>query len=82
MIKLEWRFNGKRVAPGQLGNEVARAFRTEAINRAKAAVAKVRCPIHGTRPRNLAVRTAGNRLHFEYEACCERLKQAVGESFR
>ncbi|MGH9160063.1 MAG: hypothetical protein ACRD2X_08755 [Vicinamibacteraceae bacterium] len=82
MIKLEWRFNGKRVAPGQLGNEMVRAFRRVAIDRAKAGVAKVRCPVHGSGPRNLTVRSTGSRLHLAYEACCDRLKQAVDETFR
>ena len=60
MIKLEWKFNGRSVAPGQLGAEVAKAFKAEAINRARAAVAKVQCPVHGAGLKNVTVQAEGS----------------------
>lgn len=82
MIKLEWKFNGRSVAPGQLGAEVAKAFKAEAINRAKAAVAKVQCPVHGTGPKNVTVQAEGSRLYFKYEACCDQLTNTVNDSVK
>lgn len=78
VIKLEWKFNGRRLAPGQLGNVVANAIMEAAETQAKQAVAAVRCPVHGTSAKNIRVSRSGSRLHFTYEACCDRLKEAIG----
>jgi hypothetical protein len=82
VIKLEWKFNGRTVAPGQLGAEVAKAFKAEAIDSAKAAVAEIQCPVHGTRPKNVTVQAEGSRLHFKYEACCDQLTKTVNDSVK
>jgi hypothetical protein len=82
MIKFEWKLNGRAVAPGQLGQEVAKSIESEIVSRAKSAVARVRCPVHGSSPRNVRVSRSGDSLHFQYECCCDRLKEAVGQSFR
>ena len=82
MVKLEWKFNGKSVRPGQLGNELAKAIKTEAVAAATKTVSGVRCPIHGEHPTDVRVHEKGGHLRFQYEACCEHLTEAVEKSFR
>lgn len=82
MFKLDWKFNGKSVRPGQLGSELARAVKTQALTAATKTVAGVRCPVHGTQPTDIQVRDEGGQIRFQYEACCDRLTEAVEESFQ
>ena len=82
MFKLDWKFNGKSVRPGQLGNEFAKAIKTEALTAAKKAVGGVRCPVHGKHPTDIRVHEEGGQLRFQYEACCDRLTEAVEKSFQ
>jgi hypothetical protein len=77
---MEWKFNGRRVPPGQLGNVVAKSFAEAAVEQAKAAVARIPCPVHSTGAKNIDVTRNGNHLHFTYEACCDRLKEAINSA--
>ena len=79
---LEWEFNGRKVPANRVGDELAKAIRAEALDAAKKAVACARCPVHGSSPRNIRVSGSGGRLQFRYESCCDRLQQAVNNSFR
>lgn len=80
---LEWKFNGRTIPANRIGDEIAKAFRTEALKKAKQAIAGIRCPVHGGGARNITTRSAGSdRLHFEFEACCDRLKQAIAAKSR
>lgn len=82
MIKLQWTFNGRRVAPGQLGREVTKSIQGEILNSAKNAVDHVLCPVHGTAARNIKVGRGAGRLRFEYDACCDRLEEAIAAHLR
>jgi hypothetical protein len=66
MFRLGWKLNGRTVAPGQLGRELAKSIESEVVGRAKNAVARARCPVHGQPPRNIRVSRSGDRLHFVY----------------
>lgn len=79
---LEWKFNGRRVASGQLGNELAKAMKSEALAVATEAVRGVRCPVHHQQPANIRVREEAGQLRFQYEACCDVLTEAVEKSFQ
>jgi len=82
MFKLDWKFNGKSVRPGQLGNELAKAIETEALTAATKTVSSVRCQVHGKHPTDIRVHVNGGQLRFQYEACCGRLTEAVEKSFQ
>ena len=82
MIRFKWTFNGRRIAPGQLGREVTKSIQSEIFNRAKKAVEQIRCPVHHVAPRNLRVHRGASRLRFEYDACCDSLKQAITAKLR
>lgn len=82
MIKLEWKFNGRTVPAHRVADELGKAFRAKATDAVKAAVARARCPVHGSSPRNIQVSGSGDRLRFQYDSCCDQLNQAVNESFR
>lgn len=79
---LEWRFNGRRIPASRVADELGRAIRSKAVDAAKQAVARVRCPVHGTGAQGIRVRGTGDRLAFQYEASCDSLKQAIAASFR
>lgn len=82
MFKFEWKVNGRTVAPNQVGRELTKSLQGEIVSRAKIAVARVRCPVHGSSPRNIRVSGSRGNLRFQYESCCDRLQQAVNNSFR
>lgn len=77
MIKLEWKLNGRSVAPGELGNELLKSFDNAIETKAKEAIVAVACPVHGTHATNIRATKTGDRWQFTYEACCERLKEAI-----
>ncbi len=79
---IEWKFNGRRVPPGQLGNEVANAMKREVLATATKAVTGVCCPVHGSPPRSVRVHEEAGQLRFQYEACCDRLTEAVEKVFQ
>lgn len=82
MIKLEWKFNGRTVPANRVGDELAKAVRAKASESAVSSISRVRCPVHGTAPKNIRVSGSGDRLRFQYESCCDRLQEAVGKSFK
>jgi len=79
---LRWEFNGRKVPANRVADEFAKAVRAEALGAAKKAVARARCPVHGSSPRNIRVSGSGDRLQFQYESCCDRLQQAVNNSLK
>jgi hypothetical protein len=82
MIKLTWKFNGRTVPANRVADELTKAVRAKAGDAAKNAIARVRCPVHGTSLRNIRVSGSGGAFRFEYDSCCERLQQAVHGQFR
>lgn len=82
MVKLTWKFNGRTVPANCIADELGKAIRARAGDAAKNAIARVRCPVHGTPPRNIRVSGSGGNLRFQYASCCERLLQAVRDTFR
>lgn len=82
MIKLTWKFNGRTVPANRLADELTKAVCAKTGDAAKDAIARVRCPIHGTPPRNIRVTRNGGAVRFEYDSCCERLQQAVNGRLR
>lgn len=81
MIKSTWKFNGRTVPANRIADELGRAIRAKAGDAATDAVARVRCPVHGTGPRNIRVSGTGGRFRFQYDCCCDRLQQAVNDRF-
>ncbi|MEO8754634.1 MAG: hypothetical protein ABI624_18350 [Casimicrobiaceae bacterium] len=82
MVKLEWKVNGRTVSSDRVADELGKAIRTEAIEKVKQAVARVRCPVHGSGASHIRVSGSGSRLQFHYEACCDGLKQAIAAKLR
>lgn len=82
MIKLTWKFNGRTVPANRIADELSEAVRAKAGDATKDAIARVRCPIHGTPPRNIRISRNDGALRFQYDSCCERLQQAVNSRFR
>lgn len=82
MIKLQWKVNGRTVPANRIADELGKAVRAKAGDAARAGIARVRCPIHGSSPHNIRVSESGDRLRFQYESCCDRLQDAVNASFR
>ena len=81
MIKLTWKFNGRTVPANRIADELSKAVRAKAGDAAKDAIARVRCPVHGTPPRNIRTSGSGGAFRFTYDSCCERLQQAVNGRF-
>ena len=80
---LKWKFNGRTIPANRIGDELAKAFRTEALKKAKQAISGMHCPVHRGGARNITTRSAGgNRVHFEFEACCDCLEQAIAAKLR
>ena len=82
MVKLTWKFNGRTVPANRVADELTKAVRAKAGDAAKDTIARVRCPVHGTSPRNIRRSVSGGAFRFEYDSCCERLQQAVNGRFR
>ena len=61
MFKLTWKFNGRTIPANRIADELGKAVRSKATDAAKQAMARVRCPVHGTGPRNL--RVSGALVH-------------------
>jgi len=81
MIKLQWKVNGRTVPANRIADELGKAIRAKASDAARANIARVRCPVHGATPYNIRVSGSGDHLRFQYETCCDRLKDAVNASF-
>lgn len=79
--KRDWKFNGKSVRAGQLGNELGKAIKAEALTAATKTVSGVRRPVHGKHPTDIRFHEGGGQLRVQYEACCDHLTEAVEESF-
>jgi len=82
MIKLTWKFNGLTVPANHVADELTKAVRGKAADAATDAIARIRCPVHGTPPRNIRVSGSAGAFRFEYDSCCERLQQAVNGRFQ
>lgn len=82
MFNFEWRINGRKVPANRMADELGTAIRKEAIDKAKQAVARVRCPVHGTGAHGIRISGTGSRIQFQYEACCESLKHAIAAKLR
>ena len=82
MIKLEWQVDGRTVSASRVADELGKAVLAKAGDTARAGIARVRCPVHGSSPSNIRVRGSGDRLRFQYDTCCDRLQEAVKVSFR
>ncbi len=78
MIKMEWKLNGRAVRPNQLADELTKGVRQGVSRHIQDAVRSVRCPVHGQSATNVRPVPAGDsKMNFEYEACCEELKEAI-----
>lgn len=64
----------------RIADELGKAVRAKAGDAARASIARVRCPVHGSSPHNIRVSGSGDRLRFQYETCCDRLQEAVRAS--
>lgn len=82
MITLQWKVNGRNVPANRIADELGKAVRAKAGDVACASIARIRCPVHGSSPHNIRVSGSGDRLRFQYETCCDRLRDAVNASFR
>lgn len=82
MIKVQWKVNGRTVAANRIADELRKAVRAKADEAARAGIARIRCPIHGSSPHNVRATGSGDQLRFHYETCCDRLQDAVNASFR
>ncbi len=86
---MEFRINGRKVKPGDLGKEVERQFQDKIAEAAKGqvvkAVGEVRCPVHGGAPQGISVfgppkLNTQQRITAEY--CCDAQRAAVEAMIR
>lgn len=82
MFKLEWKVNGRTVTTNRVADELGKSIRQAAADKLKHAIATVRCPVHGGGAGNIRVQTAGSKMNFTFNACCEDLKQAIAVRLR
>lgn len=82
MVKLEWKVDGRTVPSNRIADKLGKSIRQAATDKVKAAIAGVRCPVHGSRASNIRVETHGSKMNFTFTACCDGLKQAIAASLR
>lgn len=82
MLKLTWKLNGRTVAPSQLRRELTNSIESAALDQARNDVSRIRCPVHGTLPRNVRVTRVASRLRFTFDPCCERQQEAINSAMR
>jgi hypothetical protein len=82
MFKLEWRVNGRTVPSSRVADELGKSIRQAAADRVKHAIATVRCPVHGGSANNIRLESAGGKMDFTFNACCDGLKQAIAARLR
>lgn len=86
MFKVEWKVDGKKVRPDQLGAEMMKVIESGVAKQTQKAMegklAHLRCEVHGERPRILSPRLAHEKLQFSLHTCCdemtERAKAVLG----
>jgi len=82
MFKLEYKIGNRTVSE----DESLESFEESTLALAHSAVEErvcgVRCPIHGQSPGDFRVLREGKNISYEFTACCERLRSAVGEALK
>ena len=82
MFKLDFRIKGRSVHPNRMADELTKAIKEEALDTAKKTISSVRCPVHGTEPKQIQVLTEAGQMRFRYEACCDELESAIARRFQ
>jgi hypothetical protein len=80
-FKFEYRdSHGRKVSE----REWLKGFETGVMEAAKDTLEKkirqVRCPVHGSTVTSITTTKQGDNLQFEYECCCDELKEKVGRA--
>lgn len=77
MFKLEWKVNGRKVRPDQLGTEMMKMFESGVTKQAEQKVqeklAHLRCDVHGETPRVTARGRELEKLQFNLHTCCDEM---------
>jgi hypothetical protein len=73
---IEWKVDGRRVAPGDLGRELMKSMKGELEANIRREVARHRCDVHGQQARVSFHERAGE-YGFEISGCCDEFVREV-----
>ena len=68
---------GRRITHDQFFENLKDEAIGSAVNHVRDAIESLRCPDHGTAPKLIEKGQQGSELHFDIEACCQKLMDMV-----
>lgn len=81
MFKLEYKVGGRSVSKDAFIDNIGDAAVQLAASAIRERVSSVRCPVHGQSAGSVRVTRSGDKVSYEFTACCEQLKAAVAKAF-
>jgi hypothetical protein len=79
---IEFKIGGRTVSSREWTQNIRDELLKEARSKILDAIRKVRCPVHGERPTNIRASGPTGDMQFQFNACCERLREEVKKAFR
>lgn len=73
---------GRRVSRDQFFENLQKEAIGSAVSHAKSSIESLCCPEHGKAPKLIEKGRKGSEIHFEIEACCQKLLDMVNAKMR
>ena len=78
-MSIEWKVDGRRVAPGDLGRELVKSMKGELETNVRREVARHRCRIHGEQT-TVTFHERHGEYGFELSGCCDEFLHQVHDA--
>jgi len=80
MFNLEWKFNGKRIRPNQIGSELMKSAAKSVQSQLAKKIESHRCSIHGKTAKLIA--RPGSFEGMKVEGCCQEFISKVSAKLK
>lgn len=81
MIEIQFKINGRKVNPNNIGNVLEKAMYDHVIESVKKKLGSVRCPEHGSPPKVTIVGKSIDKVEFQISGCCQEVIDHTRELF-
>jgi hypothetical protein len=75
-MSIEWKVDGRRVAPGDVSRELMKSMKNELETNIRRDVARHRCDVHGQQAK-VTFHQRGGEYGFEISGCCDEFVRKV-----
>lgn len=81
MAGLEWKIDGRRVPQSRVADALAKSLQKEMEQEVTRNLSRVRCPVHGSTPRNIRFTgSIGRGGQIKADCCCDQLEAAISRA--